>query len=66
MDLSLIGRLLLGMIDGLRKSPEKVYQRERCIDDLLAVLIHGIGTEQADTRVTYEEYRHRSRKEGHG
>ena len=66
MDLSLIGRLLLGMIDGLRKSPEKVYQQERCIDDLLAVLIHGIGTEQADTRVTYEEYRHRSRKEGHG
>ena len=66
IDHPLISRLVLGMIDGLRKSPEKVYEREQTIDDLLEVLVHGIGTEQADTSVIYEKYRHRSKLVSNG
>lgn len=58
MNHELIANLLLGMIDGLRKSPESVYRREQAIDDLLTVLMKGIGVEDLDVRVTYESYRH--------
>jgi len=58
MNHELIAHLLLGMIDGLRKSPENVYQREQAIDDLLTILMKGIGVEELDVRVTYESYQH--------
>jgi AcrR family transcriptional regulator len=58
MNHELIAHLLLGMIDGLRKSLETVYQREKAIDDLLTVLMKGIGVEELDVRVTYDSYQH--------
>jgi len=54
----LVAHLLLGMVDGLRKTPETVYRREEVLDELLEVLIRGIGVEGAPVRVAYDEYRH--------
>ena len=54
----LVAHLILGMIDGLRKAPENVYRREEVLDELLEVLIKGIGVEGAEARVTYEQYQH--------
>ncbi len=61
-DRELIGRLLLGMIDGLRKIPGRVYSREDSIDSLLVILLKGIGTEGIDPRVTYHEYKHKVKR----
>ena len=58
MDHKLTARLVLGMVDGLNKTKEKVYEREHCIDDLLRTLVYGIGTEKADTQVRYDHFRH--------
>lgn len=58
IDRELVAHLLLGMIDGLRKSPENVYRREQAIDDLLTMLMKGIGVEGLEVRVTYDTYRH--------
>jgi AcrR family transcriptional regulator len=58
MDGELVAHLLLGMIDGLRKSPQNVHRREQAIDDLLVVLLKGIGVEGLEARVEYDSYRH--------
>ena len=58
MEPELITHILLGMIDGLRKSPETVYRRERGIDVLVEVLMSGIGTGGKELKVLYEERSH--------
>ncbi len=58
LDHELVVRLALAMVDGLRKSPQNVYLREGAIDELLEVLIKGIGAEGVPARVTYDRYRH--------
>ena len=63
-DHELIACMLLGMIDGLRRSAEKVHEKERCIDDLLSVILKGIAIEGVETTVTYDEYRHRIKRRG--
>ena len=63
-DHGLVARILLGMIDGLRKSPERVFEKERDIDDLFAMLLRGIAAEGVEPAVTYNEYRHVSGKGG--
>ena len=62
-DHGLVARILLGMIDGLRKHPERVFEKEGDIDGLLSILLRGIAAEGVDTAVTYDEYRHVSGKE---
>jgi AcrR family transcriptional regulator len=57
----LITHLLLGMIDGLRKSPETVYRREKAIDVLVEILMSGIGTGGEELKVLYEERAHAMR-----
>jgi TetR/AcrR family fatty acid metabolism transcriptional regulator len=58
MEPELITHILLGMIDGLRKSPETVYRRERGIDVLVEVLMSGIGTGRRELKVLYKERTH--------
>jgi AcrR family transcriptional regulator len=58
LDHELLTHLLLGMTDGMRKSPMNVHLREKSIDDLLDVLIKGIGVDGLQARVTYDEYHH--------
>jgi AcrR family transcriptional regulator len=63
-DHGLVAHVLLGMIDGLRKSRERVFEKERDIDGLFAILLRGIAAEGAELAVTYDEYRHVSGKGG--
>lgn len=64
LDYELVTHLLLGMIDGMRKTPDNVYREEKAIDGLLAVLIQGIGVEGLEVRVNYDRYRHRRSTDG--
>ncbi len=64
LDHGLVARLALAMVDVLRKSPQNVYLREGAIDQLLEVLIEGIGAGGVPARVTYDRYRHL--RNGHG
>jgi AcrR family transcriptional regulator len=54
----LVAHLVLGMVDGLRKAPENVYRREETLDELLEVLMKGIGVEGIEVQVTYDRYEH--------
>jgi AcrR family transcriptional regulator len=63
-DHGLVAHVLLGMIDGLRKSRERVFEKERDIDGLFAILLRGIAAEGVELAVTYDEYRHVSGKGG--
>ncbi len=64
LDHELAARLLLGMVEALRKSPDTVYSREKSIDDLLAILLAGIGVAGVEVRVSYDRYRHRRAADG--
>jgi AcrR family transcriptional regulator len=64
LDTDLITHLLLGMVDGLRKSPNNVYRREKAIDVLLEVLMSGIGPTGGELHVHYGEVKHKSISNG--
>ncbi len=61
-DHALVARILLGMIDGLRKSPDRVFEKERSIDDLFSLLLKGIAMDGISPEITYGEYRHATGK----
>ncbi len=64
LDHRLVARLFIGMVDALRKDPLQTFNLEPQMDTVLDILMSGIGVEGIDTKVRYEERRHRRPAEG--
>ena len=66
MENQLVTWLILGMVDGLRKSKKTIYEKEEAIDVLLDLLIRGISEAGIEMKTKYAEYRHKRQQQNIG